>query len=138
MRILAMIGGGFFGIIYSLLTAVILSNTPIFDARSYRGANDWGGLQFIANIPEAMLLFFGIFAWIVFAAKGRRSVMLGMVAGVVAATLIAIAFTQLFAPPRYSLPSRSSDLFILAWAILSFLLALLAKEIRRWSSIRSG
>jgi hypothetical protein len=128
MRALAIIGGGFFGVIYSLLATVVLWNTPLFDARSYRGANEWGGLEFVTNIPEAILPFFAIFAWIVFTSKGSWNIGLRMAAGVVAATLVAIAFTRLFAPPQHSLPSGTSDLFILAWAILSFLAAWLVKK----------
>ena len=101
MRILAIIGGGLFGAVYGFFSTVLfLWNTPIFDGHSYRGANDWGGLEFLLNPPIAAL----------------------------AATMVAMAVTRLAAPTRYSLPGGTSDLFILSWAVLAFLLAWLAKR----------
>ena len=129
MRILAIIGGGLFGAVYGFFSTVLfLWNTPIFDGHSYRGANDWGGLEFLLNPPIAALLFLGIFAWIIFAAKSSRGTGLSMAAGVLAATMVAMAVTRLVAPARYSLPGGTSDLFILSWAVLAFLLAWLAKR----------
>ena len=74
---------------------------------------------------------YGLFpiAWIVFASKRDRGTGLSMVAGVLAATLVAIAVTRLVAPTRYSLPAGTSDLFILGWAALSLLLAWVARRL---------